>query len=160
MQTTIEKNAGRVLVKFERRMAHPVEKVWRALTERDQLNEWFPSDIGVDAIAPDSALHFTFRKDEGPDGEGKVLEFDPPRLLVLTWYDAVLRFELTPTDDGGCVLVMSHDVEDDGVRPARDSGGWEFCISKLDELLGGPAVADRTEAEWKQVNDHFADLLR
>jgi uncharacterized protein YndB with AHSA1/START domain len=159
MNTTVEKHENRVTVRFERRMKHPVEKVWHALTHRDELNHWFPNDIGVDEIAADTRLHFTFRGGEGPPGDGEVLEFDPPRLLVITWYDATLRFELTPTDDGGCSFVFSHDVEDDGERPVRDSAGWHVCIEQLDALLGGSTAAGPTEERWKQVQPEYVKLI-
>jgi uncharacterized protein YndB with AHSA1/START domain len=159
METAIDKHEGRVTVRFERRMKHPAEKVWRAITERGQLNEWFPNDIGVDEITADATLHYTFRDNEGPPGDGTVLEFDPPRRLVINWYDAILRFELTPTDDGGCLFVFSHDVEDDGERPVRDSAGWHVCIEQLDASLGGPAVADPPEGRWKQVEPEYIKLV-
>jgi hypothetical protein len=44
--------------------------VWQALTEREQLRSWFPSDV-----------------------------VDEPRLLAFTWGDETLRFELSPEGD-------------------------------------------------------------
>jgi hypothetical protein len=31
-------------VRFERRLSHPPERVWRAITERDELAKWFSRD--------------------------------------------------------------------------------------------------------------------
>src|SRR5215212_2475411 len=36
---------GRPAVRFERRLAHPVEHVWRRLTEPEELRHWFPSSV-------------------------------------------------------------------------------------------------------------------
>ena len=33
------------MVRFERHLAHPREKVWRALTESEHLRAWLPCDI-------------------------------------------------------------------------------------------------------------------
>ena len=38
-------------LRFERRLAHPPEKVWRALTEPEHLAAWFPSEIHGDREA-------------------------------------------------------------------------------------------------------------
>ncbi len=34
---------NRPALRFERRLSHPVEVVWRAITESDELERWFPS---------------------------------------------------------------------------------------------------------------------
>ena len=30
---------------FERRLSHPVDRVWEAITEPDELQHWFPSKV-------------------------------------------------------------------------------------------------------------------
>ncbi|HZN16147.1 MAG TPA: SRPBCC family protein [Acidimicrobiales bacterium] len=162
MEVTATKTGSRVKVTFERRLAQPVDKVWRAITERDQLNQWFPSDVGVDVIGPDTKeLHFTFRENEGPAGDGVVLEYDEPRLLVMDWYDGILRFELTPIDDGrGTLLRFSHDVEDDGERPTRDSAGWHVCLEQLDALVAGVPLPALTEDRWKSIEPEYAERVK
>ena len=156
MESTVERTKDRVTIRFERHLAHPVEKVWRAVTERDRLNQWFPNDVGVDTITEGATLHYTFRDNEGPAGDGTVIEFDPPRLLVLDWYDAILRIELTAEGDG-TRFVFSHTIEDDGERPVRDSAGWHVCIEHLAATLdGGPPVPDD---RWKELEPVYAEKL-
>ena len=38
METTAD---GRYILRYERRLRHPVEKVWAALTEPDRMEEWW-----------------------------------------------------------------------------------------------------------------------
>jgi uncharacterized protein YndB with AHSA1/START domain len=40
-------DGDRVKLVFERRPAHPPERVWRALTESEQLRRWFPAAIAA-----------------------------------------------------------------------------------------------------------------
>lgn len=40
-------------LEFVRRLAHPMERVWRALTEREHLLSWMPCDIIGDRREPD-----------------------------------------------------------------------------------------------------------
>ncbi|MDQ1476961.1 MAG: hypothetical protein QOE62_2190, partial [Actinomycetota bacterium] len=38
----LERAGDRWRLRFSRRLAHPQEKVWRAITEEDHLQAWFP----------------------------------------------------------------------------------------------------------------------
>src|SRR5690606_11104818 len=83
---------GRWVVRLERHLAHPVDAVWRAVTEPAQLAQWFPTTVELDLVVG-GAVRFGLPAD-GPGG--RVLELDPPRLLAFSWQDDVLRFELEP----------------------------------------------------------------
>ena len=41
MDGTLETIDGRPALRFQRRLAHPVDRVWRAITEPDELEDWF-----------------------------------------------------------------------------------------------------------------------
>ena len=43
MNGTLSTVDGRPALSFERRLAHPVERVWRAVSEPDELARWFVS---------------------------------------------------------------------------------------------------------------------
>lgn len=159
MNATLETVDGQPTIRFERRLAHPPEKVWKALTDPAELTHWFPQDL-VGTFAPRARLRFVFRG-EPPvlDGEvlgdftGEVLEFDPPRLLAYTWAGELLRWRLTPDGDG-CLLVFTDTMADRG-KAARDGAGWHVCLEHLDALLDRtpPPSGDR----WKQCYDAYAE---
>jgi uncharacterized protein YndB with AHSA1/START domain len=44
-QASLDTNGTRPVIRFERILPHPPEVVWRSLTDRDELNGWFPTDI-------------------------------------------------------------------------------------------------------------------
>ena len=109
---------GKYVLRFERRLAHPPEKVWAALTEPDQLRRWFPTDIEGER-RPGAPIRFVFREDapsaadmpellehDPQDLDGEFTEFDPPRLLAYRWGDEHLRWELEPTAEG-CRLAFA-----------------------------------------------------
>ena len=130
---------GRHRLTLERRLAHPVERVWRAITEPAELGRWFPAEARFE---PRVGAEVRFSMAGEPDTAGTVEQIDPPRLLQLTWDTNVLRFELTPVD-AGCVLVFSH-VFDDHAGAASFASGWDSCLDGLDGLLDGrdPALAE------------------
>src|ERR687886_288618 len=80
----LEEHAGRWRLRFERRLAHPPERVWRAITEPDDLRAWFPFDIEGDRAAG-APLRFVFRDGEAEPFEGRMVDFDAPRALELEW---------------------------------------------------------------------------
>lgn len=57
---TCERAAGVSVLRYRRRLPHPREKVWRALTEDEHLAGWFPTTI-EGARAPGASLRFCFR---------------------------------------------------------------------------------------------------
>ena len=88
------------MLRFERRLSKSPKEVWHALTDRDELNEWFPDDVDTDWTIG-APIVFTFRNNEMEPMTGTVLEVDEPRVLSFTWGPETLRFELTARADGG-----------------------------------------------------------
>lgn len=43
MNTTLDTNDGRPELRLERHLAHPVERVWRAIVVPAELGRWFPA---------------------------------------------------------------------------------------------------------------------
>ena len=120
-------------LRFERRYPHSIDRVWRAITDPDELRHWFP-----------------------PGEELDVTESDPPRLLAGTWFGEQLRFELTPDGDG-CVLVFTH-VFSGRERAARDAAGWDRCFARFEALLGGSPLSEADSlAAWPAVHEGYAE---
>jgi uncharacterized protein YndB with AHSA1/START domain len=101
-------------------LAHPPEKVWRALTDPELVERWLmPNDLR--AVV---GHRFTFRSRPIPGWDGichcEVLEVEPNRRLAYTWrggsdelpdygarLDTVVTWTLTPTP-GGTLLRLVH----------------------------------------------------
>ena len=47
MDGTLVRDGERYAVRFERHLRHPIDKVWRAISEPEELRQWFP-DGGVE----------------------------------------------------------------------------------------------------------------
>jgi uncharacterized protein YndB with AHSA1/START domain len=145
---TLSTEGGRTVLRMERRLAHPPEKVWRALTEPDQLGQWFPFPPTELELRIGGRISFRSTV-PGQDTtvRGVVTELDPPRVFAFT-QDArpvleregenLLRFELRPDGDG-CLLVLTHAFHD---RPyaAANAAGWAACLNALEGVVAGEAV--------------------
>ena len=119
-------------LRFERRLAHPIEKVWRSITEPSELAQWFPSRVSGE-VRLGATLRFAF--ENGMEIEGEVTEFEPPRRLAFFWGEDLLRFELDPDGDG--TLLRFTDVLAEEDRASRDAAGWHVCLDRLEGGLVG-----------------------
>jgi uncharacterized protein YndB with AHSA1/START domain len=135
---TLMTDGSRPAVRLERHLPDPPPVVWQALTERDQLRAWFPSDVIVDGGEWRVGAGLTFRFP--PEViemtlTGEVLEVDEPNLLVFTWGEETLRFELIP-DESGTRLVLIDELP--ASAAARNAAGWDTCLDRLAGIDSGP----------------------
>lgn len=122
-------------VTVEREMAHPPEKIWRALTQRPLIEDWLmPNDF-----EPVVGRKFTLRGDWG-SVDCQVLTVEPSRTLSYTWsamgLESVVTWTLTPAGNGTHLRM-----EQSGFRldqePAYQGAkyGWAQFLGKLEQVL-------------------------
>lgn len=133
-------------VSEQRRIGHPPDHVWAAITNPDQLAEWmYPTDF--DATVGKS---FTLRPPANPhanfDGtvRGQVLIADAPRSVAYTWnggpvVGTVVRIRLAEDGDS-TQLELEHsgfDVSEPWGEAAFRGAeyGWRVMLDKLGVLL-------------------------
>jgi uncharacterized protein YndB with AHSA1/START domain len=141
---------------FERRLSHPVERVWRAITEPGELAHWFPSKMAVAELGPGAEITFTFEDmplDAPATMTGRVTEFDPPRAFAFSWGEDHLRFELESMGDSeeACVLRLTV-VLDARDKAARDGAGWHVCLDRLEHTLAGD---DGSSEDWRALYEEY-----
>jgi uncharacterized protein YndB with AHSA1/START domain len=127
---------------IEREFPHAQEKMWRALTESDLIQQWLMEND----FKPSVGHAFTLRMPpvQGWNGviDGKVLEVEPQRLLSYTWgsmgLKSVVTFTLTATTAG------THLRMEQSGFPSTDSAsykgatyGWQSFLGKLEQVVGG-----------------------
>ncbi|MEV0701739.1 SRPBCC domain-containing protein [Saccharopolyspora sp. NPDC050389] len=132
---------GRYELRFERRLAHPREKVWRAITDPAQLRAWFVEILDYDRsrldFAAGTALAFVPKEEHDlPEGKGRTTRFDPPNLLEHTWDAEVLRWELAADGPDGCRLIFTNIVADRDFATAVEPG-WRAGLDQLIAFLAG-----------------------
>jgi uncharacterized protein YndB with AHSA1/START domain len=156
----LERGDGRLTLRFTRRLPHPPQKVWRALTEPEHLEAWFPTTIEGDRAAG-ARLRFSFRESEGQPFEGEMLAFDPPSLMELRWGDEILRFELQPDGDGSrSVLEFTNTFDEAQVgKTARDAAGWHSCLDLLAYEVEDKPAPWSSPDRWRQVHGAYVERL-
>lgn len=166
---TLQIVEGRCVLRFERRLAHPPEKVWRALTDPPHLAAWFPAEVTLEPRVG-GGVRWAFTGTDLVLPDGVVTAYDPPHLLEYRMSTAelplagagdprTLRFEVHP-EPGGCLLVFTNTFDD---RPGAASfaAGWEGCLDALGRDLGGSA-GDGESRPWVDAHEAYVaafDLL-
>ena len=145
---TLETVDGRPALRFERTLAHSVERVWRAVSEPAELERWFPA-----AADWTPATGETF---EAYGGTGEVTEVDAPRRLAWTFGGDRYSFDLAATEDG-CRLIFTH-VFDDRTLAAQTAAGWESYLSRLaPHLAGGHLSEEEAHGSWEETHERYAE---
>jgi uncharacterized protein YndB with AHSA1/START domain len=150
--TTVD---GRPAVRFERRLGHPPDAVWRMVTDPAELKHWFPCEVELE-LRVGGPMRFVFSPDFALDGE--VLELDEPRRFAFLWGVDVLRFELAP-DGEETVLTMLHVLNEEGEdAAAKTAAGWHVCLDGMRRRLVGEEVEPPSAGptpEWQARYDEY-----
>ena len=133
-----------VSVVIERDIAHPPEKLWRALTQPHLIEAWLMKND----FAPAVGHRFNLRGDWGGVLDCEVLTVDPGKTLAYTWdfkhddaaynLKSVVTFTLTPTSTGTHLRM-----EQAGFRPDQKQAsggavhGWTQFLGNLEKVLAG-----------------------
>ena len=129
-------------VVVEREIPFPPEKLWRALTQPQLIEEWLMKND----FKPVVGHQFNLSGDWGGVLDCKVLTVEPNRTLSYTWdFDhddpayglkSVVTFTLTPTEAGTHLRV-----EQAGFRPDQKqafggaNAGWRQFLTNLEQVM-------------------------
>jgi uncharacterized protein YndB with AHSA1/START domain len=148
-------DGDRTTIRFERVLRHPVDRVWKAITEPGELAQWMLESA---AIEPRVGGRIRYVSSPTPlVWVGRVLAWDPPRLYeheMITEPDprfaehvgdatAIARWELAA--EGRSTRLR---VTFTGFSPRVAIGfapGTEAFLERLSALLDGAALPDWTE---------------
>jgi uncharacterized protein YndB with AHSA1/START domain len=146
MATLLEAD-GRVALRFVRSLAHPREKVWRAITESEHLQHWMPCDLvgdraeGASLEVPFWPEHVrAYGLESTPTLTGEVLVWQPPEVFEWMWSTDRLRWELEPDGDG-TRLTFTTWLGEVGHGVEKTAAGYHVCLDQLAELLDTGGVA-------------------
>lgn len=140
----------------EIQIAAPPERIFRALTDASELQRWFGSaECRLKSWEMDARVggRYSYQTAKGSivvNGmsefkcHGEILECDPPRLLVYTWFgnwhddpkfSTVVRWELTPRNNGTHVRVTHSGLSNLPVARQDYAGGWPGVVEQLKKFV-------------------------
>ena len=148
----------RAVLTFERRLPHPIDMVWAAITEPAERARWFgvttidPREGGLIEMVPTGPP----LPPEAKRMTGRILVWDPPHVFEHEWCQSiveagVVRYELV-ADGGATLLRFSHR----GLGVANAQGflpGTHAFLDRLEAYLAG----DRLLPDWAA---RYQDIAR
>ncbi len=133
---------------YQRHLPHSPEKIWAALTDPDQLKQWFMAT----GVKLDGRTGGSVEMSAGPGqihSQGRILTWDPPHVYEYEWIaeprpelpageNSVVRWELK-TVPGGTLLTLVHRHL---TRPTATGfgPGWHAFLDRLAAQLAGSAL--------------------
>jgi uncharacterized protein YndB with AHSA1/START domain len=152
---------GKSVLSFERRLAHPVERVWEALTRPEELIRWWgEADVEL-AEGGRFAMRWLNTDDEGNRAvmEATITRLEPPRLLELDGdIHGVLLWTLRPDGDG-TVLTFSSTLDLPEEFRTKAPAGWHFHLDALAAALDGRATDLVTVEGWEPIHERYVAKL-
>lgn len=136
-------------VTIVRRIKASPSKVWAAITQPEQMIQWWGPDAGptLDVVAdvrPGGRFSVVFRLLSGEEHNptGIYREVIPEQKLTFTWDlpgaeepESLVTFLLKPVD-GGTELTLRHEhLPDEAARESHEQG-WSGLLDKLPRFLG------------------------
>jgi uncharacterized protein YndB with AHSA1/START domain len=148
---------------FERRVNHPAERVWAALTEPDQIEAWLARAELEPHAGGRVQLRWLNTGDEEVIARGTVTAFDPPRLLELdTDVQGRLRWELRPDGDRtDLTFTVVLEMPDEHVT--KNQAGWHVHHDFLDDWLDEGVRVDWPNwprERWDAIHERYEASMR
>jgi uncharacterized protein YndB with AHSA1/START domain len=142
---------GSTQIRFVRRLPHPVDRVWEALTDPAELHRWW-GDTDLE-LAEGGRFALRWRNTD-PDGnaatlDGAITKLDPPRFLEISaaWgttgstgpgTPTTLTWELEPV--GGHTVLRFTNTLPTPPEESTTAAGWHLHLDALAATLAGEAV--------------------
>ncbi|UDY36038.1 SRPBCC family protein [Dermatobacter hominis] len=146
---TVVRDDEGLRLEFVRTFPDPIERVWAAVTDPDELGTWFGTWRGDPSTG---TVELCSIEGDGSYEPTPIVECDPPRKLAVVVSSPEgawpLSVELSESD-GVTTLVFVHRLAEP--YDATSVGpGWQYYLDRLDAVLRGtemPGMEDWPEYE-------------
>jgi uncharacterized protein YndB with AHSA1/START domain len=145
----IQKDGEKWTLVLVRDLSHPPAKVWKAITDPEDLREWAPFDSNRNLGTVGAAKLTTVGAPTPLVSETQVKRADAPKLLEYNWGGFDVRWELEPLAGGGTRLTLWQNI--DRRFTSLNAAGWHVCFDVLERLLADRPIGRIVGAEALKV---------
>ncbi len=155
----VEKDGENWTLVVVKELRHSPEKVWKAITDPDELKEWAPFDADKPLTTGATVTLTTVGAPKEYATQSEITKAEEPHLLELKWGDHETRWQLEPQGEGTRLTLWAKIP-----RPyiAMGAAGWHLCFDVMDHYLGGDPIGrtvgpDAMKVEgWQQLHKDYA----
>jgi uncharacterized protein YndB with AHSA1/START domain len=139
-----------------RTLKHSPERVWRALTEPEQLRAWAPFDADADMSTTGAVVQLiTVGAPSLHVTATVVTRAEPPNVLEYQWGGRDMRWVLEPVAEGTRLTLWANI---DRRYIAMGAAGWHVCLDVLDRSLSAHPLGRIVGPDAMRI-DGWAPLL-
>jgi uncharacterized protein YndB with AHSA1/START domain len=155
----IRKDGEKWTLVLVRDLAHPPAKVWKALTNPEDLRAWAPFDSDRNLGTVGTAQLTTVGTPTPHVTETQVKRAVASKALEFNWGGQDIRWEVVPLGGGGTRLTLWHNIDRRYI--AMGAAGWHICFDVLDRHLAGRPIGRMVGPEavkfggWKQLHAEY-----
>jgi uncharacterized protein YndB with AHSA1/START domain len=153
----VQKDGEQWTLVLVRELRHSPARVWKALTDPEDLREWAPFDVdrslGTVGTATLSTVGAPYVS------ETTVTRADAPNVLEYNWGDFNMRWQLEASA-GGTRLTLWTNIDRRYI--SMGAAGWHICLDVLDRLLADQPLGRIAGPEamkfagWQRLNAEYA----
>jgi uncharacterized protein YndB with AHSA1/START domain len=148
-------------IRFERRLAHPAQAVWDAITGPGRMSLWFDRTEFPVPLEIGGVIRF-FHDAVGLESRGRITALDPPRLIEWMWSsnftpDQLMSWRIEPEGEG-CRLILRQRMGD-VTLVGRTTAGWHVCLDRMAAVLDGRPAGDHMTG-WSPLFEHYKGVLK
>ena len=148
-------------VVFHRTFSHPIEKVWEAITNPEQLKYWF-TDIEMD-FRPGGPITIHFRDKDKTLSFGEIVSIEGPNKFVWSWEGELAVWELKPVGLDHTQLTLTYSKLP-GDFAVNAPAGFHALLDRLEDRLEGsvqkwPFGTEELDPDQIKLQVHYADAV-
>ncbi|MEX2395026.1 MAG: SRPBCC domain-containing protein [Actinomycetota bacterium] len=144
---------------YERRSKHSAARLWRALTEPDEVGVWMEHPAHID-LRVGGTWKIDFDVAEDNYLAGIIIGVEHERRLAYAWGLSVCEWTITERDDGCVYTFVQNGLSDRGEGEEGLAAGWHGFFDQLDMHLDGVAFTrEEQEADWKRMHAPYLEKL-
>jgi uncharacterized protein YndB with AHSA1/START domain len=148
---TITVEGEYAMLTYERRLSHPREAVWKAITDPTELSGWMNTIAVVDGCN-DGTIDFV-NTVSGFHTTGRILVWDPQHVFEHEWHiapnpslphgepEAAICWELEQVGDSDTLLTLTHSRLTKSTS-LRFAPGWHAYLDRLEASLKNEVPPD------------------
>lgn len=146
---------------FRRTSRHPASRVWRAITDSDEVTRWMTYPARID-LRVGGDYFVDFARTDGGDLDGMIVKLEPGRILRYVWGTSVVEWVLEPGEPGSSYTFAQYGLHP---RPIPEeeglAAGWHVWLEDLDQFIdtGSPSAEALGAERWRAVGKLYRPKL-